>query len=98
MTEVTITAKKDNPALKRHELRGTMSFTGATPSNDQCRKAIASAAGAAEDAVAVKQVLTQFGKTQAVFHAYTYASKEQLVKVEPKAKPKKEKKAAEPAT
>ena len=50
-----------------------------------------------EDVVVIKHVLTEFGSTRAAFAAYIYESVEQLQKIEPKVKAKKDKKAAAPA-
>jgi len=93
--EITITTKTENPLLKRTEFLGTISFTGATPAYPQIKQELAKTLKAGEDVIALKQVLTAFGKQEATFTAYVYETAEQLKNVEPKVKAKKEKKAEE---
>lgn len=87
-----ITDKKENPLLSRTELKGTISFDKATPSNDEVKKEIASKSKADESLVVVKSIYTAFGTAKADFNAYVYKSKKDMVEIEPKKKEKKEKK------
>ena len=93
--DISITTTTENQLLKRIEFKGTLTFTGATPAYPQIRQALATQLKVKEDVIAIKQVLTSFGATQATFTAYVYETVDQLVKIEPKIKAKKEKKAAE---
>ncbi len=95
--EITISAKNNNGLLGRAELNGTISFTGATPAYPQIKQALATQLKVKEDVVALKQVLTEFGATRAKFFAHVYETAEQLQKIEPKVKAKKDKKAEAPA-
>lgn len=96
--EITITTKNDNGLLGRSEIKGTLSFTGATPAYPQVKQSLATQLKVKEDVVVIQHVLTEFGSTKANFTAYVYESPEQLQKIEPKVKAKKEKKAAETKT
>ena len=94
--EVSIGHKKENLLLSRTEIEGKVSFTGATPSNEELKKAIADNLRVAPETVVVKHILTDFGMTTGVFDAFVYASKDALDKVEPKIKQKKAEGAAKP--
>lgn len=95
--ELTITGKKENLLLSRTELSGKISFTGATPSNDALKKAVAENLKVDPETVVVKRIITDFGMSSGRFEAFVYASREALNKIEPKIKPKKAKEAAKPA-
>lgn len=89
--EVEISMKKENPLLKRTELEGTISFTGATPSNVQLADELAKKLNVAKDVVLIRHIYGVFGGLKARFEAVVYASVDDLKKIEPK---KKEKAAA----
>ena len=91
--EVKVVEKKENLALERTEVKGTLSFTGATPNFDTLKKDLAKSLKKEEDTIAVKEIYTKFGFSQADFRAFAYKSKEKLVEIETKKKVKKEKKA-----
>lgn len=84
--KIDITEQKDNAYLHRKEVSGTISFTGATPSNADIRGAVAKQTGAQEDCVVVRKIDNSFGFQNATFKADAYASKEALEKAEPKKK------------
>ncbi len=89
--EVAIKNKKENPLLLREELTGEITFTGATPSNQQLKEELVKKLGAQQEVIVIRHIYTKFGGGKASFEAVAYKSKEQLDKIEPK---KKEKKAA----
>lgn len=94
--EINIVERNENSLLGRAELQGTISFTGATPAYPQIKQALATQLKVKEEVIAIKQVLTEFGVQRAKFVVYVYETPEQLQKIEPKVKAKKEKKAEEP--
>ena len=88
--ELTINERKENALLLRTELKGAISFTGATPNFEALKKALASELKTSDELVAVKEIYTKFGFPQADFRANVYQTKEQLQLVEPKKKEKKQ--------
>ncbi|MFH0701559.1 MAG: hypothetical protein V2A62_03930 [Candidatus Woesearchaeota archaeon] len=71
--QVDITEKKQNPFLKRTEVKGKVTFEGATPSNVQLGEAIAKEMKAKEvECVVVKQIHTAFSLREANFVAFVY--------------------------
>ena len=86
--EIEIKNKKDNQLLKRQEVTGEISFTGATPSNKQFQEELSKKLGVAPELVVVRHIYGAFGVGKAAFEADAYATKEQLDKIEPKKKVK----------
>lgn len=78
------------PLLGRREIKGTIIFDQATPSNDSLRKEIAGLLKVSEELVVTKHIYTHFGSSAADFFAYVYSSKEDLGRFEPKKMEKKE--------
>ena len=93
--ELKITEKKESPLLDRIELKGTITFDKATPSNEELKKHLADYQKTKPELVAVKHIYTGYGKSKAEILAYVYHSKESFDKIEPKIK-KKQAKAAAP--
>ncbi len=89
--DLTIDKTNENQYLQRKEVRGKVSFTGATPSHKQLADALATKLSAKADAIFIEHVFTSFGSTTAAFEAQIYASKEQLDKVVRLGKKAKEK-------
>lgn len=96
MMEVKITADKENKLLSRREVLGEISFTGATPSNAELKKHLASLLKSSEDCVVVKHIYTDFGLSHAKFSAYCYDSKDLLEKIEVRPRVKTDKKGEAP--
>jgi len=86
--ELTITNQKENKILKRKEIEGTITFTGATPSNTQVQEEIAKKLNIQKEKIVTKQIINKFGTTNATFKAYAYETEEQLKIIEPKKKVK----------
>ena len=86
--ELTIKNKKENPQLQRQEVTGELTFTGATPSNQQLKDELAKKLGVSVDVIVMRHIYGAFGTGKAQFEAVAYVSKEQLDKTEPKKKVK----------
>lgn len=87
--ELNIKNKKENHLLRRQEVTGELTFTGAaTPSNKQLQEELSKKLGVAAELIVVKHIYGSFGGGKAAFEADVYASKEQLDKIEPKKKVK----------
>lgn len=97
--KLEIKNKKDNPLLSRIEVSGIVSFDGATPSNEQVSRGIASQINADLSVVRMKHMHTGAGARKAEFLAFVYKSKEELDRIEPKPRKQleKEQKKAESA-
>lgn len=81
--------KKENPLLKRQELTGELTFTGAaTPSNKQLQEELAKKLSVAPELIVIRHIYGAFGGGKAAFEAVAYSSKEQFDKIEPKKKVK----------
>ncbi len=74
------------PLLGRREIKGTIVFDQATPSNDSVRKELAGLLKAPEELVVTKHIYTYFGRSAADFLVYTYNTKEDMDRFEPKKK------------
>ena len=93
--DLKVVKEHKQPLLKRTLVNAELNFPGQkTPSNADVTKALADRMGAAADAVAVKHILTGFGKNSATVEAYVYESKDLLDKTEAKHKVKVVKPAA----
>jgi len=95
--QLTITEKKESPLLSRIEIKGTLSFDQATPSNEELKKNLADNQKTKPELVVIKHIYTEYGKPQAEVIAYIYESKEALEKTEPKPKKKEAKPGEKPA-
>ena len=98
--DIKITEKKEEPLLSRTALKLNVSFKGATPSNQELKKAIASSLKSDEKLIAIRHIYTSFGIESADVIAYQYSNEKSMKLLEkekkPKAKPGEEK-AAEKA-
>ncbi|MBW2966173.1 hypothetical protein KY342_03650 [Candidatus Woesearchaeota archaeon] len=92
--QLEILDKKEEELLSRTAIKAHITFDKATPSNQEIKKQIASESKADETLVVVKNVYTEYGRSEADVNAYIYKSKEELQKIEPQPK----KKAAKPGT
>ncbi len=76
MTKLTITERKENALLGRVEVQGNVSFTGATPRNQDIAEAIAKELKTDAGLVVMKKIHTQFSKQEASIVALVYKTKE----------------------
>jgi len=83
--------ERKNALLSRREITGVITFTGATPSNNEVRKQLATKLSADEKLVVIKQVLTEYGDATAEISAVVYDSEDVKKTLEPKVKEKKKK-------
>lgn len=84
--QLSIDSQQKNPLLGRTEVSGTISFSGATPSNKEVIAAIAQQMLKEEQLVAVKNIYTKFSRPEANFQAGVYDSIQVRMKVERKTK------------
>ncbi|MCR4313234.1 MAG: hypothetical protein NUV58_03235 [Candidatus Roizmanbacteria bacterium] len=80
--KVTINEKKDNSLLGRVEVKGTLSFEGATPSNAKLAESIAKEFKIDVNLVVMKQIHTKFSRQEANFLVLVYKNMETKVKAE----------------
>ncbi len=94
-----ITQQGKQPLLSRTEITGKITFQGATPSNEDLKKTIATKLKVDESLVVIKHIYTEFGSQEANIEAFAYDDKKVMAVLEKKAKKQKEKeaKAAEKA-
>ncbi|NYZ78759.1 hypothetical protein H0N99_01280, partial [Candidatus Micrarchaeota archaeon] len=100
--DIKITEQKDNPILKRKEIRFIAGFSGPTPSRREVKESLCSKLGA-DGSLAVIDILEQgYGKQELKGYAKLYVDKEAIgieskYKLERDAGVKKEKKAEQKA-
>lgn len=100
---IEIEDKKENPSLDRQEITAYIT-SSRTPSKNETKKLLAEKLNAPEELIAVKNILSSFGKQEFKIIAYLYSDKESFQKLEavkkkkPKAKKKEEKKEGEVET
>ena len=88
--ELEITEKKEEPLLSRIKIKAEIDFDNVTPSKEELKSRIASSLNASENLIVVKNIYTKFGEKKANALAYCYKSEEDIKKIEPKPKKKKE--------
>ncbi len=83
--EIKITSEKENPLLKRKEVRFMVAHDdpGGTPTRLETRKSVASALKANTDLVFIKRFVTKTGTRTAYGYANIYDSVDQAKLVEP---------------
>ena len=93
--DLKIVQKKDNPLLSRTEIEAEINFfKEPTPKKEDIKKKLASMEKANENVVIIKHIYSSFATGKADVLAYIYKSEDELKKIEPE---KKEKKEAKPA-
>ncbi|MEM3408410.1 MAG: 30S ribosomal protein S24e [Candidatus Micrarchaeia archaeon] len=91
MVEVKILEKKDNPILKRKEVKCLVDFEAGTPKKEEIQQAIAKALTAHPELVYINEFIVRAGAKQGKAEVFLYDSKDILEKMHKK-KEKKEKK------
>jgi small subunit ribosomal protein S24e len=96
--DIKITEQKDNPILKRNEVRFRISFSGPTPSRKEVKESLCSKLGTDGSLVVIDILKQGYGSPELKGYAKIYADKEAMgienkYKLERDAGVKKEKKA-----
>ena len=96
---MTITQNQENLLLHRKEIRASLSYEGATPSNAHVTDLLAKELKVDAGVVVLRHIYSHFGRQQAEVEAVVYADAESRKKIEPlcpqeKKKLKEEKKNA----
>jgi small subunit ribosomal protein S24e len=82
--DVKITAKKENPLMKRKEVQFTVEhIQGKTPARLDMKRLVAGALGVNEKFVVIKRMKTMTGTSIAVGFANAYESEAQVKLMEP---------------
>lgn len=79
--EIEITEKKDNKLLGRQEIKGSLKFSGATPSQKELTNELTKKLGVKPEQIFVLHIYTEYGATIGKFEVHVYESKEQLEKI-----------------
>jgi ribosomal protein S24E len=85
---LTIDSNVENKVIGRHEIKGRIEFSGATPKKAEIAKMIGSKLGKEEKLVVIKKVKNNYGEQKADVEAYVYNNEETIKKVEPEKKVK----------
>jgi ribosomal protein S24E len=80
--DLKITNQFNNTLLGRIDLFGTISFSGATPSNSEIAKTISEKTKSALELIVVKQIATKFSTQTATFKAVSYQDQKSKAKFE----------------
>ncbi len=80
--QLTIQEKKQNVLLNRHEIKGTVSFENATPSNKEITDAISKQLHAEPSLIVIKHIHTIFSHREANVHAVIYDKPETKQRIE----------------
>ena len=81
--EISVQEKKENPLLKRTEVRFTVEFDGATPSRKDVREKLCGVLKSSQDLTVIGEMMQGFGQTQLRGYAKVYKDAE-AIKVEMK--------------
>ncbi|MBL7050737.1 hypothetical protein ISS04_01085 [Candidatus Woesearchaeota archaeon] len=91
--KLEIIKQEKQPLLSRIEIMAKITFQGATPSNENIKKAIATKLKADESFTVIKHIYTEFGLQEGDVEAFVYDDKKVMAVLEKKAKKQKEKEA-----
>lgn len=92
--ELKILQKKEEPLLSRTKVESQIVFEKVTPSNTEVRSSLAKILGKDEKLIEIKGIYNEYGQKKARVVGYAYENEEILkkIRVEKKAKDKKESK------
>lgn len=82
--KLELTEKKPNKLLHRTEIRGTVTFDGATPSRKDVREQVAAALKVDAGLVVSKEIYAPYGAYNATILAYAYDNADALNRIETK--------------
>ncbi len=80
--QLTINEKKENILLNRHEIKGTVSFENATPSNKDIIEAVGKQMHADPSLIVIKHIHTIFSHREAIVNAFIYDKPETRERIE----------------
>ena len=80
--KIEIKEKNENPLLSRVEVKGSIEFEGATPSNMELIEILAKELKKDSNLIVVKNIYTQFSQQKAEFLAFVYNDLEAISKIE----------------
>jgi len=80
--QLTINEKKENILLNRREIKGTVSFENATPSNKEIIEAVGKQMHADPSVIVIKHIHTIFSHREAIVNAVIYDKLETRQKME----------------
>jgi len=84
--EVEIVGEKENPLLKRKELKIRIIHDDATPSRAEVREKVIALTNADKETVVVSSIKTKFGIKESIGLVNIYKTKERALEIEPKHK------------
>ena len=95
--ELKVTQKKEEPLLSRTKIESEALFEKVTPSNAEVKSSLAKLLGKDEKLIDIKGIYNEYGKKKAKVISYAYENEEVLkkIRIEAKAKEKKETKSGE---
>ena len=90
--ELKVMQKKEEPLLSRVRIESQVVFDKVTPSNAEVKSNLAKILGKDEKLIDIKGIYNEYGQKKAKVISYTYDNEEAIkkIKVETKAKGKKE--------
>ncbi len=91
--QLKLLEKKENPLLSRSEVKGELTFDGATPKEADVKKLLATTTKSDEKLVKVKNIYTHNGHQKADIHAHIYTDEKVMKELEKEKKKKGDKKA-----
>ena len=80
--KLTITEKKEHKLLSRIEVKGSVEFEGATPTNKDVQDALAKQVGADVSLVVIKKIANTYGAHTATVRAHVYSDVAKLKVIE----------------
>ncbi len=90
--KLEILAQNKAPLLSREEVQARVGFFGtSTPSRKEIRKSLADQLKKDPELIAIKNISTKFGASEAYISVFVYDNKEEMTKIEPESKREKEK-------
>ena len=89
--QLNIKQKNENSFLKRTEVTGTVTFSGATPSNNDVAAAVGKAVGKGAENVVIRKIKTIFSQNCADVEALVYHTADAKKSTEPMTKHMKKK-------
>ena len=87
--ELKIISEEEKPLLSRKEIKATLTFENATPSNKEVQELLAKQIKSDASLVLIKKIDSKYGLGKADVFAYQYKDADTLKNIEPQPKKKK---------